>query len=294
MRAVRTPPSCLTPHTMTDDIRTRVFNEIHNRMGRDFLLKTPPAVFDYDTAKLGKRARTEGRFTQLNRIYSQIPSVTCDGCGTTCCREAPDIYILEYLNIWRHIRLELRDPALEALIVARSLQWQFARETSGEIVYCPFLIDGRCSIYPVRSLSCRLWALEDQACYDSKAARALEFLEKKKQYFLTHGVTLPDNPAGRHLPKCDRIAVDGNRIYTEDEIVALDLEIAFLHLNLIPQPAFRSANFQIHFPGHFILKKISIDDIDPLSVLIARELIDSGASTALDSLISSFAGTLPA
>ena len=274
------------------DIRKKIFNEISSRMGPAFFENEAPPVFLYDTYRLQRKAKNEKLFRKLDAVYRRVPAVQCGPCGDVCCRESPDAYLLEYLYIWRHIRYTLADPELEKEILRRALEWTFLRCVKPD-VYCPFLVDKKCVIYDVRPLNCRLWALEDEQYYAKKAARAGEQVEKQAEFFRKNGIEPAGAPARGVLPRCNNITVEGDRRYTEDEIVSMDLDVAFLHLTLIPHEAFRSMNFHLHIPGHISTKKAEIQKFDALNLEIAREYSRTGASGTLQRFAASFEGCLP-
>lgn len=272
--------------------REEVYKKIAEKMGPDFFLKKPPLVYGYDTYRLQKKAKNQGLFRKLDAVYREAPGVTCGPCGDVCCRESPDMYLLEFLRIWRHLKLERKDEALEERIVRRAVRWAFLHYFSDDI-YCPFLAGGRCEIYEMRPLNCRLWALEDDDYYTEKAARARAAIEKQFAFFSDKGIS-PPLPAERLvLTKCNNITVDGGRVFSGEEIMALDLQVAFLHLSLIPHEAFRSLNFHLHFPGHIIMREVAAADYDNLQIDIAREMNSGDSSKTLEQLIESFGGNLP-
>jgi Fe-S-cluster containining protein len=84
----------------------------------------------------------------LDRIYRSIPTVACKGLCTEACGP---------LNMSEVERQRIADrgvdiPTPDVLIGSGSLT-------------CPALVDGRCSVYEVRPLICRLWgAVESLPC----------------------------------------------------------------------------------------------------------------------------------
>lgn len=75
---------------------------------------------------------------QLDRLYSQLPVVHCQGrcahsCGEVAVKPAELERILDRVGV-----------------VA-------AQEIRPHSCVCPFLADGRCSVYDIRPLMCRVW-----------------------------------------------------------------------------------------------------------------------------------------
>jgi Fe-S-cluster containining protein len=98
----------------------------------------------------------------LDRIYGDVPSVTC-GCDSLgqCCElteeEAADewatmypLYAVEYLNIVDYVRVNFSPEDQERLL-------SFNEERP---LRCPFLTEiGGCSIHPARPLTCRTYGI---------------------------------------------------------------------------------------------------------------------------------------
>ncbi|MFA6451712.1 MAG: YkgJ family cysteine cluster protein [bacterium] len=265
---------------------------IASKLGPDYYLKDPPLLIEYDTARAQRKAKNEGLFRRLNKLYEPVPEVTCGQCGNVCCSASPDFYMLEYLNAWRFIRYELKDEALEAEIVARSVRWAF-QTFFREDVRCPFLFDGKCVIYGARPFNCRVWALEDDAYYEKKAARAAANALKQEEFFERNGLR-PLKPLAEFiLPKCREIVVHGDGALTEKFIADIDNEVALLHRALLRPEQFRAMNFLVHFPGHIIMKQTDPLKYDETKVAVAKEFQDEGTENYLNAIISFFEGKLP-
>ncbi|MDK2564638.1 YkgJ family cysteine cluster protein [Romboutsia sedimentorum] len=98
-------------------------------------------------------------FDKLNKVYSNVPSGDCAGCGN-CCMESVGINLIEFINIFEYLNenKELRKKSLSNVIDYYFLE--FTKKSA-----CPFKDeDNRCLIYEVRPLNCRLfghWKKED-------------------------------------------------------------------------------------------------------------------------------------
>jgi Fe-S-cluster containining protein len=180
-----------------------ILNARAAELGPDYMLKEPPLLIEHDSARLQRRAKNEGFFRKLAKLYEPVPEVTCGACGRVCSSASPDFYFLEFLLAWRYIRYELDDPALESEIVARSVRWAFLSFIKKDI-FCPFLFDGRCVIYGARPFNCRVWALEDDAYYERKAARAAAHVAKQQDFFTAHGVKTLKPMKEFILPRCTK------------------------------------------------------------------------------------------
>ena len=90
---------------------------------------------------------TERRIAEL---WAEVPTIACKGrCPSSC---GPIDASRAERRILREHGIRLR--ALPLLDVA-----------CGEVRTCPALVDGRCSVYAVRPLICRLWGVvESMPC----------------------------------------------------------------------------------------------------------------------------------
>jgi hypothetical protein len=95
---------------------------------------------------------------ELERLYLELPAIKCKGLCQECCGPIS----MTQLEISRIAQLVPSFPSL-----AREMPVRLA---SGQVVIasgfvtdcekCPLLTaDGRCSVYPIRPLICRLWGL---------------------------------------------------------------------------------------------------------------------------------------
>jgi Fe-S-cluster containining protein len=95
---------------------------------------------------------------EIERLYARLPSIKCKGLCQDCCGpiSMTDLEIR---------RIAERVPSFPS--TARQMPVRLA---SGQVVIangfvtdcdtCPLLTaDGRCSVYPIRPLICRLWGL---------------------------------------------------------------------------------------------------------------------------------------
>jgi len=108
--------------------------------------------------------------SQLDEIYHQVPATCCAGSGE-CCVLTDDemregyatmfpLYLAEYVRIAEYVRHE--EPAERARELLGHTQ-----ERPGQ---CPFLgADRGCTIYPVRPLICRTYAVLDKETIDAAA-----------------------------------------------------------------------------------------------------------------------------
>ncbi|MEW5947547.1 MAG: hypothetical protein AB1742_15265 [bacterium] len=257
---------------------------IYERLGERYFLVKAPEVYDYDSRKLQRTAKNAGLFRTLERVYGRIPPVECGDCGDVCCRESPDVYLLEYLYVWRHLNYE---AALETRrrVIERSLRWELVFPADEE-AFCPFLEDRRCIIYAVRPFNCRVWGLEDEPYYRVKSARARRAMAELERVLSKRGVRFDAPLERRVLPRCERLSVAGDKRYSEEEVLEMDMTIALLHRDLIPPEAFRSHNFHTGFPLHVLLKLYAPADVAKLRVEALKEFMSRGTTSLIGDIYS--------
>jgi hypothetical protein len=91
-----------------------------------------------------KRNRREAIDATLDALYDTLPPLECKGlcaesCGPIECSTRERERIAE-----RGVRL----PTMAEVVI---------RDRAGETLTCPALRDGRCSVYEVRPMICRIW-----------------------------------------------------------------------------------------------------------------------------------------
>ncbi len=100
---------------------------------------------------------------QLDAVYEQVPSTCCAGSGECCVLTDEEmqegyatmfpLYLAEYVRIAEHVRTQESPDRIRRLLT----------HTQERPRQCPFLGEGRgCTIYPVRPLICRTYAVLDE------------------------------------------------------------------------------------------------------------------------------------
>ena len=87
----------------------------------------------------------------------RAPAACKEGCAW-CCHKQVGTAVPEILRIVTHLQQTLTPPALQALrerVAQLNEQRQKTQSRSGLGIPCALLVDNRCSVYPVRPLTCR-------------------------------------------------------------------------------------------------------------------------------------------
>lgn len=150
-------------------------------------------------------------FEKLNALYQTLPGGECKGC-TRCCSESVNVSFGEALNIINFLAQE-NSPMSEAL--GHKIMTYYFNELSAAGA-CPFLENGRCVIYAVRPLQCRLFGVYAREDYEADYLQVRE--ENRNTAALlkeTYGITIPENLVERKLPYCEDFVAE--RLINRDE-----------------------------------------------------------------------------
>lgn len=122
-------------------------------------------------------ATAEELSSQLQILYDQVPSTCCASSGECCALTDAEfdqgwatmfpLYSAEYLHIAAYVRTHFSPQRQQEL-------FSFTEERPRR---CPFLGENRaCTIYPVRPLICRTYAVMDRQRIDQALARYRDLL----------------------------------------------------------------------------------------------------------------------
>ncbi|MEQ1599648.1 MAG: YkgJ family cysteine cluster protein [Methylophilaceae bacterium] len=120
--------------------------------------------------------------SELDALMSEVPNVCKSGCSA-CCYQMVSVHtweeelIIDYIKSsmhvktkaqvrkqllawWRYLKSILR-PSTRENPITQQEQKQLALTMIQNKVMCPFLVDSKCSIYPVRPAMCRAHVVTD-------------------------------------------------------------------------------------------------------------------------------------
>lgn len=175
-------------------------------------------------------------FEELNDIYSSIPSGECEGC-TKCCMESVNTFYIEFLNIYRYV--SNIDGFTEKWI--KHIEDHYFNELI-EKKACPFLDEvGKCIIYPVRPLVCRMFGYATKEEHESNYEQVYEMNNDADEYFYEeYGVHLSKEVVNHKIEFCKSFK-SGRKITLKERQGMIDkmfkLDSQFLMEDLIPEDA---------------------------------------------------------
>jgi Fe-S-cluster containining protein len=231
-------------------------------------------------------AENEGLFDELNEVYQRLPETTCDRCAT-CCTVPPPGYLIEFLNLFRYVRDNLKTSQRE--IMENTLRYFFL-ELVDINVKCPFL-DGsnNCKVYPVRPLSCRMFGLLSEKDSNLGARRQLGAVAEK--YRQKYDIQLPSEVVDFQLQYCDKVRLPNGR----KKKVSIDLiqdmasKLETLEAKIMPQQVIEEQYTFAPMATHLALSVLP-EGARLRRPKVMKEYLEKGSSEMLDKYIDKFSG----
>jgi Fe-S-cluster containining protein len=142
-------------------------------------------------------AKANNLFENLNSVYETIPSGKCEHCNS-CCMEDVNANYIEFLNIYDYLKKNNLYKAYKGDI----LKYYFTRLYRNSP--CPFLQKGKCGIYPVRPLPCRIFGHLSKSDYEKNYEAVREQNKDAREYFKKrYSVELPEEVVNYKIPYCN-------------------------------------------------------------------------------------------
>ncbi len=227
---------------------------------------------------LGK-AEQNDLFAKLGKIYANLPQTSCTGCATCCNWGSPPAFFIEYLNLYRYVRDNLKENWPD--ILKKSTEY-FYLELVDPNQKCTFLSDdNRCSVYEVRPFTCRSYGLLSKEDFET-GDRSLKKLaqEFKKEYDLT----LPDEIINYELPWCDKV-VSGQRSYIKKSTLAgLAAQVGSLDYHFFPQELVDQEGTLLPYPVHLMNTVLGIGT-RARKIKVMKQFVDSGSKELLNGFV---------
>lgn len=153
----------------------------------------------------------DGYGDRLQDLYGEIPAGQCDGC-LKCCMESVDTFYVEFLNIVQYLS---NRPDLYKKLKKKILNYYFKEML--EKMPCPFLSDcGRCEIYEVRPLPCRVFGNLDREDYERNYEGVLASNQQVKAYFNDHfQIEIPEEVVKYKIEFCESFVPE--RVMTAED-----------------------------------------------------------------------------
>jgi len=223
---------------------------------------------------LGK-AEQNNHFSELQKIYNHLPQTTCAGCAACCNWGSPPAFFIEYLNMYKYIRDNLKD------------QWRDLLEKSIEYFYlelvdaqqkCPFLnSDNKCSIYAVRPFTCRSYGLLSQKDFEV-GDRGLKQLAQK--FWEEHGIKIPNELVNYELPWCNKVVSERGSYMPKDVLAGLAAQIGALDYSFFPRDLVDQEGTLMPYPVH-LANTVLGTGARARKIKVMKEFTDQGTKNML-------------
>jgi len=171
---------------------------------------------------LESRLAEDGRFDDLTDLYESLPQGQCPGCGI-CCYDAVQTSFVEFLWIRRYLK--------ERGGIGEPLKERTRNYVVTELIKvnpCPFLLNNRCDIYPVRPLTCRLFGFQSRNEQNQRRIKLMkEHKAVQRHYLEVLHARIPQAVIDHVIPFCeaflplDKWNIQKSRL-VYDRLMALD------------------------------------------------------------------------
>ncbi|AQS58255.1 YkgJ family cysteine cluster protein [Desulforamulus ferrireducens] len=226
---------------------------------------------------LGKAEQNE-LFAKLKTAYAMLPQTTCTGCATCCKWGSPPAFFVEYLNMYKYVRDNMKDKWQELL--RRSTEYYYLELVDTQQT-CPFLgQDNKCSIYEVRPFSCRAYGLlskEDFAIGD----RGLKQLAKK--FKEEYDITIPEEIVNYDLPWCGKV-VSPRGYESKSTLAGLAAQIGALDYTFFPQELVDQEGTLLPYPVH-LCNTVLGSGVRARKIKVMKQFCDNGNKEMLNGFI---------
>ena len=219
----------------------------------------------------------KGSFQELEKIYGQIPETTCEQCAT-CCTVPPPGYFIEYLNLYRFLKDNLKEERAD--ILKKMVEYYFL-ELVDINTRCPFLSDeNKCLVYPVRTLSCRAYGLLNKKGGEKDDNGAMERLAK--EYSDRHGIELPREIVEFRLPAgCEKLRITGGARPQKGHIERLITDVVKLETEILPVEFVEQEQSLMPF-ATYLATTVLGEGARARRVRVMKEYLEKGSSELLE------------
>lgn len=218
---------------------------------------------------------------QVENVLNSLPIGDCRGC-TKCCSESVNTSYTEFIRIYEY--LEDREELFEGLL-PKIFDYYFLEPVKRQ--KCPFLnTDGRCLIYPVRPLPCRIFGFLSEKDYKSNLDMINEsnktiFEDFKNNY----GIEIPDSVMNFNIDYCKDFKSDIKLTLDErDEIIEkfINFDSLFFQNDLLDENFINQSLL-----SWFMYLYYDMESLSKTRLEICKEYLENNYSDILQSVIIS-------
>ncbi|SHE91143.1 Putative zinc-or iron-chelating domain-containing protein [Desulforamulus putei DSM 12395] len=227
---------------------------------------------------LGK-AEQNNLFAKLEQIYANLPRTSCDGCATCCKWGSPPAFFIEYLNMYRYVRDNMKKDWLD--ILKKSTEY-FYLELVDVNQKCPFLNDdNNCSIYNVRPFSCRSYGLLSKKDFETGDRGLKKLAQKFKDEY---DLTIPEEIINYELPWCGKVVSDRGSYLEKSTLAGLAAQIGSLDYTFFPQELVDQEGTLLPYPVH-LMNAVLGTGARSRKIKVMKQFVDEGSKELLNHFV---------
>ncbi|MCG8542232.1 MAG: YkgJ family cysteine cluster protein [Clostridia bacterium] len=218
-------------------------------------------------------------FSKLNKIYNGIDRGECQGC-TSCCMESVDTFYIEFLNIYKYLK---GNYDYYKQLMPRVVKYYFFELVTKN--KCPFLDrDGKCRIYEVRPLTCRLFGHLNKEEYEENYKSVLKENRRSNSYFKkNYEINIPKEIVNYKIEYCNEFKVS-RKVKRYDRQSMIDnifiIESSFFMNELISEEFLRTG-----LVSWFTYIYFDMEEAGSHRLKIMREYLKGAKSPSLENIM---------
>lgn len=218
-------------------------------------------------------------FNRLDGIYQGIQGGECRGC-TSCCMESVNTFYIEFLNIYRYLKNNLN---LYKQLIPKVIEYYFIELVENRP--CPFLDEGgRCSIYEVRPLTCRLFGHLSEMEHNENYKNVLEENIESREYFQEeYGIEIPEEIVNYKIEYCKEFKVD-KRVKKQERQSMID-NIFMIESNFFMNDLISEEFLGTGLVSWFAYTHFDLDEAGDYRLEIMKEYAKKGKSPILGEVL---------
>lgn len=230
------------------------------------------------------KADNKNLFYELQKVYNSLPETTCAGCASCCKWGSPPAFFIEYLNIYKYLRDNMKE------------QWQDMLKKSTEYFYlelvdptqtCPFLNEeNKCSIYSVRPFTCRSFGLLSKEDFNI-GDRSLK--ELAKRYWDEYQIKIADELVNSELAWCEKTTAKDGKYLEKSTLAGLAAQIGAIEYNFFPQDLVDQEGTLIPFPAH-LMNTVLGSGARSRKIKVMKEFSEQGSKELLKGFVDKTSG----
>lgn len=216
---------------------------------------------------------------QVEKLLESLPEGECTGC-TKCCSESVNTSYTEFIRIYEY--LEDKED-LFSEIMPKIFDYYFLEPVKRQ--KCPFLNDGgRCLIYPVRPLPCRIFGFLNEGDYYKNLSEIKESNKAIYENFKeNYKIQIPDEVMNFKIDYCkDFNSQTKLTIEERDEIIEkfINFDSVFFQNDLLDENFINQS-----LVSWFMYLYYDMESLSESRIEICKEYLENNFSNILQQVI---------